>query len=266
MELSWVAVMDFITLYGVKLIASLLIFFVGKKVAHILTTLVVKGMRKSNIDETITRFSYNVIYGGLLVIIVLAALSNLGINTASFIAVLGAAGLAVGLALQGTLSNVGAGILLVLFRPFRIGHTVQIAGENGTVEEINLFSVVLKSPDNKQIVIPNSAVISRTIINFSAKEIRRSDLVFTIGYSADLLLAKETLFSVIARLERVLAEPAPLVAVSELAPSGVRLLVRVWVKNEDFASVNFELIEQVKLAFDAKGIGFVQLPLTSESV
>lgn len=262
MELSWAVVTNFITLYGVKLIASLLIFIVGKKAAKILTMLVVKGMQKSKIDETITRFSYNVIYGGLLVIIVLAALSNLGINTASFIAVLGAAGLAVGLALQGTLSNVGAGILLVFFRPFRIGHAVQIAGENGTVEEINLFSVVLKSPDNKQIIIPNSAVIGRNIVNFSIKKIRRVDMTFNIGYDNDLRAAKEILQDVVRQNEKVLLEPESLVAVSELAPASVRLVVRVWVKNEDYTAVNFEIIENVKLAFDAKGIRFSQTPLT----
>ncbi len=261
MELSWAVVMNFITLYGVKFIASLLIFIIGKKVAHILTTLVVRGMQKSNIDETITRFFHTIIYGGLLVVIVLAALSNLGINTTSFIAVLGAAGLAIGLALQGTLSNVGAGILLIFFRPFRIGHTVQIAGENGTVEEINLFSVVLRSPDNKQIIIPNSAVIGKTIVNFSIKETRRIDLMFNISYEEDLRLAKETLSEVISRTEKALQDPAPLVAVSELAPLSVRLVVRVWVKNKDYASVTFDMIENVKLAFDAKGIRFAHPPL-----
>jgi len=261
MELSWDVAMNFITLYGVKLIASLLIFIIGKKIAQVLTALVVRGMQKSKIDETITRFFHTIIYGGSLIVIVLAALSNLGINTTSFIAVLGAAGLAVGLALQGTLSNVGAGILLIFFRPFRIGHTVQIAGENGIVEEINLFSVILRSFDNKQIIIPNSAVISKTMVNFSIKETRRIDLIFNIGYEDDLRLAKETLHEVISRTEKMLQDPAPLVAVSELAPLSVRLVVRVWVKNEDYSDITFEMIENVKLAFDAKGIRFSHPPL-----
>jgi len=265
MDLSWAVVVNFMTLYGVKVLASLLIFFVGKKIASLLTAIVVKGMRKSKIDETVTSFFSNVVYFGLLVVIILAALSNLGINTTSFLAVLGTAGLAIGLALQGTLSNVGAGILLVFFRPFKIGHSVQIAGENGTVEELNLFSVVLKTADNKQIIIPNSAVIGKNITNFSAKPTSRIDLIFSIGYEDDLRLAKETLQTLIDAEENVLKEPTPLVAVSELAPTCVKLTVRFWVKNEDGATVSFSLIEKVKLAFDEKRISIPHPPLNAQT-
>lgn len=254
MEFSWDVVIKFFTLYGINAIVSLLIFFIGKKLASIFTALVAKGMRKSRIDETITSFFSNVIYGGLLVVIILAALSHLGINTTSFIAVLGTAGLAIGLALQGTLSNVGAGVLLVFFRPFKIGHSVQIAGENGTVEEVNLFSVILKTGDNKQIIIPNSAVIAKNITNFSAKETRRVDMIFNIGYEDNLKLAKEILQEIANKEDKVLNEPAPFVAVNELAETSVRLIVRVWVKNDDYASVNFEIVEKVKLAFDENKI------------
>lgn len=264
-DFSWTMVINFVTLYGVKVLASLLIFFVGKKIAALLTTIVVKGMRKSKIDETITSFFSNVVYFGLLVVIILAALSNLGINTTSFLAVLGTAGLAIGLALQGTLSNVGAGILLVFFRPFKIGHSVQIAGENGTVEELNLFSVILKTADNKQIIIPNSAVIGKNIINFSAKPTSRVDLVFNIGYEDDLRLAKETLQEIVNQEEKVLNEPAPFVAVSELAQTSVKLVVRLWVKNEDTAGVSFSITEKVKLAFDEKRISIPHPPLTTTS-
>ena len=265
MDLSWTVVVNFVTLYGVKVLASLLIFWVGKKIASLLTAIVVKGMRKSKIDETVTSFFSNVVYFGLLVVIILAALSNLGINTTSFLAVLGTAGLAIGLALQGTLSNVGAGILLVFFRPFKIGHSVQIAGENGTVEELNLFSVVLKTADNKQIIIPNSAVIGKNITNFSAKPTSRIDLVFNIGYEDDLRLAKETLQSLIEAEAKVLKEPAPLVAVSELAQTCVKLTVRFWVQNEDAAAVSFSLTEKVKLTFDEKKISIPHPPLTSQT-
>lgn len=260
-EINWTAVVHFITLYGVKVLASLLIFFVGKKIASLFTMVVVKGMRKSKIDETITSFFSNVIYFGLLVVIILAALSNLGINTTSFLAVLGTAGLAIGLALQGTLSNVGAGILLVFFRPFRIGHFVQVAGENGTVEELNLFSVVLKTSDNKQIIIPNSAVIGKNIVNFSAKATRRLDLIFNIGYEDDLRLAKETLQNIVNEEAKVLNDPAPFVAVDELGQSSVKLLVRVWVKNADYATVSYDIIEKVKLAFDEKKISIPHTPI-----
>lgn len=255
-DISKVVVVEEIAVhYGMKIITSLLILVIGKKIAQILTHLVTKGLRKTHVDETIVRFFYNAMYGGLLIVIILAALSNLGINTTSFLTVLGAAGLAIGLALQGTLSNVGAGILLVFFRPFRIGHSVQIAGESGTVEEINLFSVVLKSSDNKQIIIPNSAVISKNIVNLSAKKTRRIDFTFDIRYEDDLRLAKETLEEVVNSTEHILQEPSlPLIAVSELAPSSVKLTVRVWVQNENFSAVNYEILEKVKLAFDAKGI------------
>lgn len=265
MDLSWTVVVNFVTLYGVKVLASLLIFWVGKKIASLLTAIVVKGMRKSKIDETVTSFFSNVVYFGLLVVIILAALSNLGINTTSFLAVLGTAGLAIGLALQGTLSNVGAGILLVFFRPFKIGHSVQIAGENGTVEELNLFSVVLKTADNKQIIIPNSAVIGKNITNFSAKPTSRIDLVFNIGYEDDLRLAKETLQSLIEAEDKVLKEPVPLVAVSELAQTCVKLTVRFWVQNEDAAAVSFSLTEKVKLTFDEKKISIPHPPLNPQT-
>lgn len=263
MDLSWTVIVNFVTLYGMKVLASLLIFFIGKKIAALLTSIVVKGMRKSKIDETITSFFSNVIYFGLLVVIILAALSNLGINTTSFLAVLGTAGLAIGLALQGTLSNVGAGILLVFFRPFKIGHSVQVAGENGTVEELNLFSVVLKTGDNKQIIIPNSAVIGKNIINFSAKPTSRVDLTFNIGYEDDLRLAKETLQEIVDKESKVLSEPAPFVAVSELAQTSVKLVVRFWVKNEDSATVSFSMTEKVKLAFDEKRISIPHPPLSN---
>lgn len=261
MDISWTVIVNFVTLYGMKVLASFLIFFIGKKIAALLTAIVVKGMRKSKIDETITSFFSNVIYFGLLVVIILAALSNLGINTTSFLAVLGTAGLAIGLALQGTLSNVGAGILLVFFRPFKIGHSVQVAGENGTVEELNLFSVVLKTGDNKQIIIPNSAVIGKNIINFSAKPTSRVDLTFNIGYEDDLRLAKETLQEIVDKEPKVLSEPAPFVAVSELAQTSVKLVVRFWVKNEDSATVSFSMTEKVKLAFDEKRISIPHPPL-----
>ncbi len=248
------AVMGYISFYGLKILGSLLIFYIGKKVARILTNITKKAMDKANMDETITKFLSNVIYGGLLLFIILAALSNLGVNTTSFIAVLGAAGLAVGLAFQGTLSNIGAGVLLIFFRPFRVGDFIQAAGESGVVEEINLFSVLLKTGDNKQIIIPNSSIIGGNIVNFSAKDTRRVDFTFGIGYDDDLKLAKETLQEIISEDERVLKDPAPFVAVSELADSSVNFVVRAWVKSGDYWGVYFDTIEKVKVTFDEKGI------------
>ncbi len=254
MDFNMDTAIAFISLYGLKFIGAVLIFYIGKIVAKFLTKISKKAMQKANLDETITKFGANVIYGGMMVFIILAALSKLGVNTNSFIAVLGAAGLAVGLAFQGTLSNVGAGVLLVFFRPFNVGDFISAAGENGVVEEINLFSTLLKTGDNKQIIVPNSAIIGSNITNFSAKETRRVDFVFGIGYDDDLKLAKKTLEDIINADERVLKDPAPFVAVSELADSSVNFVVRAWVKSGDYWGVKFDTTEKVKLTFDEKNI------------
>lgn len=254
MDFNMDAVVAFISLYGFKLIGAILIFYIGRIVAKFLTNLIKKAMQKAKLDETITKFGANVIYGGMMVFIILAALSKLGINTNSFIAVLGAAGLAVGLAFQGTLSNVGAGVLLVFFRPFNVGDFINAAGESGSVEEINLFSTLLKTGDNKQIIIPNSSIIGGNITNFSKKETRRVDFVFGIGYEDDLKLAKTTLEEIINADDRVLKDPVPFVAVSELADSSVNFVVRAWVKSGDYWGVHFDTLEKVKLTFDEKGI------------
>jgi len=254
MNFNLEAIATFVSVYGLKLIGAVLIFYIGKIIAKFLTNFSKKAMRKANLDETITKFGGNVIYGGLMVFIILAVLSKLGINTNSFIAILGAAGLAVGLAFQGTLSNLGAGVLLVFFRPFNVGDFINGAGESGVVEEINLFSTLLKTGDNKQIIIPNSSIIGGNITNFSAKETRRVDFVFGIGYDDDLKLAKNTLEEIIGADERVLKEPATFVAVSELADSSVNFVVRAWVKSGDYWGVYFDTIEKVKLSFDEKNI------------
>lgn len=254
MELNLDMILSYITIYGIKVIGSILIFVIGKKVANLLTALFVKMMQKSKIDETLVKFLDDVIYGVLLVVIVLAALNNLGINTTSFVAILGAAGLAVGLAFKDTFANIGAGVLLIVFRPFKVGDFVQTAGESGVVEQINLFSVQMKTGDNKQIIIPNSSIIGGNITNFSAKETRRVDFVFGIGYDDDLKLAKSTLEEIINADERVLKDPAPFVAVSELADSSVNFVVRAWVNSADYWGVYFDTLEKVKLTFDAKNI------------
>ncbi|MDD3342602.1 MAG: mechanosensitive ion channel [Sulfurospirillaceae bacterium] len=254
MEFNWDSISEFSALYGMRAFVSLLIFIIGKKGALFLSSLIIKGMRKSQIDETIISFFSSIIYGGFLIIIILASLSNLGFDTTSFIAVLGAAGLAIGLALQGTLSNVGAGVLIVFFRPFKIGHAVVLAGESGTVETINLFSTMIKTPDNKQIIIPNSAVIGKSIVNISAKETRRLDMIFTISYESNLSHAKEILQALIQEDTRILTEPPFLIAVSELAETGVKIIVRIWVKSDDYFPVNYDFLEKTKLAFDAGGI------------
>jgi len=247
-------IMSYMTFYGFKLIGSILIFVIGKKIAIFAKSLILKVMNKSNVDETLAKFLSNIAYGILLVVIVLAALNNLGVNTTSFVAILGAAGLAVGLAFKDTVANIGAGVLLIFFKPFKVGDFIQAAGESGVVEEINLFSVLMRTGDNKQIIIPNSGIIGGNITNFSAKDTRRVDFVFGIGYDDDLKLAKTTLEEIINADDRVLKDPATFVAVSELADSSVNFVVRAWVNSGDYWGVYFDTLEKVKLTFDEKNI------------
>ena len=242
------------TEYGLNLIGAIAIFVFGKWIARRVTTVIRKLMEKGQVDATLVRFAENLIYIILMIVVILAALNTLGVQTTSFVAILGAAGLAIGLALQGTLGNVGSGVLLIMFRPFKVGDVVSAGGETGSVEAISLFATTLKTPDNKVIIIPNSAVTGGNITNFSAKETRRVDMVFGIGYDDDLKLAKATLEEIVTADERVLKDPAPFIAVSELADSSVNFVVRVWVSSGDYWGVHFDTIEKVKLTFDEKGI------------
>ncbi len=240
--------------YGLKIIAAILIFVIGKWITKKLSLLVKKMMLKAEVDRTLTEFAESIVYFMLLLMVILASLNALGVNTTSFIAVFGAASLAVGLALQGSLANIGAAVLIILFRPFKIGDFVDAGGATGTVEDINLFSTIISPIDNRTIIVPNSAIIGGNITNYSTKDTRRVDHVFGIGYDDDLKLAKETLMQILEADDRILKDPAPFVAVSELADSSVNFVSRAWVKSEDYWGVHFDLIEKVKLTFDEKGI------------
>lgn len=240
--------------YGLKIIAAILIFVIGKWAANKIADLSKKLMLKAKVDLTLVEFAESLIYFLLLVMVVLASLNALGINTTSFLAVFGAASLAVGLALQGSLANVGAAVIIIIFRPFKMGDVIEAGGAMGTVQDINLFSTVIEPIDKSIIIVPNSHIISGNIINFSNRKERRVDHIFGIGYDDDLKLAKETLMEIIQADERVLQEPAPLVAVNELAESSVNLVFRAWVKTDDYWDVYFDMLEKVKLTFDEKGI------------
>jgi len=240
--------------YGLKLIGALVIFLVGKWFARKIQSLVVKLMRKNKMDETLVSFIESIVYILLLVVVVLAALNTLGVQTTSFVAILGAAGLAIGLALQGTLGNVGSGVMLISFRPFKVGDFVTAGGETGTVAGISIFATVLHTLDNKVVTVPNAAVTAGNITNFSAKEVRRIDLTFGIGYGDDLKKAKTILEKIMADDDRILADPAPFVGVSELADSSVNFVFRPWVKSADYWDVYFHMNETVKLTFDEQGI------------
>jgi small conductance mechanosensitive channel len=247
----------------VNIALALLIFFVGKLIAKKLTDITINVMRRSNVDETLLGFLQSVLYGAMLVFVVLAALAQLGIETTSFIAVLGAAGLAVGLAFKDSLANIGSGMMVIVFKPFVVGDFVTAGGESGTVEKITIFQTYMKTPDNKEIIIPNSNIISANITNFSAKETRRVDFVFGIGYDDDLKKAKEVLNQIVNADERVLKDPAPTVAVGELGASSVDFIVRTWVKSGDYWAVKWDITEAVKLRFDEEGISipFPQMDL-----
>ena len=240
--------------YGIKIVAALAIFIIGRWIVKKISSFIEKLMKKGGVDATLSAFIMNVVNILLMVVVILAAVTELGVNTTSFIAILGAAGLAIGLSLQGILGNIGSGVILILFRPFQVGDTISAAGETGTVESITLFNTVLLTPDNKVILAPNSAIAAGNIVNFSKQKERRVDFVFGIGYDDDLKLAKATLQEIIDADDRILKDPASFIGVGELGDSSVNFTVRVWVKAEDYWSVYFDTNEKVKLTFDEKGI------------
>lgn len=245
---------DFVIPWSSNLLFAILIFVAGIKIAGWLVEFARKNLTKSGLDEMLIRFVCSITKWVLLLVVLIASLNQLGVNTTSFIALLGAAGLAVGLALKDSLQNFAAGVMLILFRPFRTGDFVEAGGAEGVVEEIRIFSTTLRTPDNREVTVPNGEVYGGKIVNNSARDTRRIDLVIGIGYDDDLKKAKEILGKVLAEEERVLADPAPLVAVGELGASSVDLLVRPWVKTADYFAAKCDLTERIKLALDEAGI------------
>jgi small conductance mechanosensitive channel len=211
-------------------------------------------MTRRNVDDTIGSFASNLIYYLLLAFFVLAAIGQLGVQTTSFVAIIGAAGLAIGLALQGSLANFAAGFLMIIFRPFKVGDYIEGAGTAGTVEKIQIFTTQLRTPDNKTVIAPNASLTAGNIVNYSTKDTRRCDLVFGISYEDDIDKAKKILEELVAADERILKDPAPIIAVSELADSSVNFVVRPWVNGADYWNVYFSLMENVKKRFDEEGI------------
>ena len=240
--------------YGLRILGAIAIFIIGRWLARLISRALERVMRRSNVDDMLVTFAGNVIYYLLFVIVILAAISVLGIPTTSAVAVIGAAGLAVGFALQDSLANFAAGVMIIFFKPFQVGDMVEVAGEQGLVEKVQLFTTTLASVDNKEIIVPNGGIISGNITNYSAKPIRRVDMVFGIGYDDDIRQAKALLETILQDDPRVLAEPAATVAVSELADSSVNFVVRPFVKTADYWAVFFGVTEQVKLRFDEAGI------------
>lgn len=240
--------------WGIKIVAAILILVIGNWLAKKAVGLFVKMMERNEVDVTLTRFLKNIIYYALLIAVVIAAATELGINTTSFLAVVGAAGLAIGLALKDSLANFSAGVMLILFRPFKVGDAITAAGETGSVEEITIFNTVINTPDNQKKIIPNGIVASGTITNITANDKRRIDMVFGIGYGDDIKAAEKVLKDILKAEPAVLSDPPASVAVSELADSSVNFVVRPWVLTGDYWEVKFSLTEKIKLAFDEAGI------------
>jgi small conductance mechanosensitive channel len=245
---------ELITVFGVKILAAVAVFIIGRWVAKLMRRIVDKVMGKRSVDPTIGKFVANLTYIALLTFFILAALGLLGIQTTSFIAVIGAAGLAIGLALQGSLANFAAGFLLIIFRPFKVGDYIEGGGTAGTVEAIQLFTTQLASPDNKTIIVPNSKMTGDNIVNYSTKGTRRVDMVFGIGYEDDIDKARNIITEILSQDERILKDPPTNIAVSELADSSVNFIARPWVNAADYWNVYFETTEKVKKRFDAQGI------------
>lgn len=247
-------IVELAMLYGVQVILALTIFIVGKWVAKKIANIVQRVLAKNNVDPAIQHFVGSLVSWVLIIFVVIASLGQLGIQTASFVAIVGAAGLAVGLALQGSLANFAAGVLILIFRPFKVGDFIEVAGVSGVVQKIQIFTTELHSPDNKKIIVPNGGVISGNITNYSANDTRRVDLVFGVGYGDDINAAKAVLQSVVAAEPKVLEDPAPTIAVVELADSSVNLVCRPWVNTADYWDVYFNITEAAKKALDAQGI------------
>jgi small conductance mechanosensitive channel len=242
--------------FAIGLGKAIAIFYIGKFLVRLLLKAVSKIMHKQEVDDTLESFVLSLSRIILMLFVIIAAVGALGIQTTSFIAVLGAAGLAIGLALQGSLSNFASGVLIVLFRPYKVGDFVEAAGVAGVVVHVEILTTIFKTGDNKQVIVPNGQVMGSVITNYSANDTRRVDMVIGVSYDDDLDKVRATLEELIAADDRVLAEPAHKIAVSELADSSVNFIVRPWVKSEDYWGVMFDMTETIKKRFDAEGISF----------
>jgi len=242
--------------FGIRLIAAIAIFFIGRIVVHFVTKGIRKVMESQEVDKILQTFVSNLVYWALMIFVVIAAINQVGVQTTSLIAIMGAAGLAIGLAMQGSLANFAAGVLIVMFRPYRVGDFVEAAGIAGSVLQVGILTTVLKTGDNKQIIVPNAQIMGSIITNYSANDTRRVDLVIGIGYDDDIDKARDTLQALVDADDRILKDPSCLIAVSELADSSVNFVVRPWVKSVDYSAVKFALTEAIKKRFDKEGISF----------
>ena len=254
MEQITLKLQEWIVLYGLKVIAAVAILVIGWLAAKGIRAIIRRMLQKGNIEEILIAFVSSLCYVGIMAFVIIAALGKLGVQTASFVVVLGAAGLAIGLALQNSLANFAAGVLMIIFKPFKVGDFIEGGGIAGAVEQIGIFTTELNSPDNKKIIVPNSKMTSDNIINYTAKDIRRVDIVAGVSYEDNLDKVREVLEGILAKDARILKDPAPAIGVLELADSSVNVAVRPWVKTSDYWDVYFATQEKIKKQFDAEGI------------
>jgi small conductance mechanosensitive channel len=258
---------DLVDLYlipwSIRIISALAIFVIGRLIARLILKFSDKVMNKANLDVMLVSFLGNILYGLLMAVVVMASLEQLGVKTTSALAILGAAGLAVGLALQSSLSNFAAGVMLIIFRPFKIGDFIEAGGITGVVESITLFSTIMRTGDNREVIVPNGQIYGSTIVNFSARDTRRIDMIFSIGYGDDMRLARSIIEDVIKSDERIFTDPEPTIMVAELGASSVDFAVRPWVKSSEYWIVRAYLLEEIKTRFDAAG---VSIPFPQQDV
>jgi small conductance mechanosensitive channel len=249
--------------YAGGLVAAIAVFIIGRWVARFVTGMIVRASRRAKVDETLLGFLQNVVYLMLLIVVCIASLGCMGVDTTSLSAILAAAGFAVGMALQRSLGNIASGVMLVIFKPFKVGDYVELGGTSGTVVELQMFSTILLTPDNVRVVVPNGNITGAAISNYSAESRRRIDLVIGCGYNDDLKAVRSFLEETVATDTRILRDPAPVVAVAELGDSSVNFIVRPWVPSADYWAVKFDLTEQIKLGFDERGF---TIPYPSQDV
>lgn len=254
---------ELIAIYGLNVVAAVLILLIGRWVAQIVRKLIHNVMARTNVDSTLISFVASLSYVAMMAFVILAALGKLGIQTTSFIAVLGAAGLAVGLALQGSLSNFAAGVLMIVFKPFKVGDFIEAGGASGIVQKIEIFSTILKSLDNKTIIIPNSKVGGGNIVNYTAETTRLVDIQLAFNYRDDIVRIEGLLREILESDERILKTPAPAVVVAKFTETSVEIAVRPWVKTEDYIAVTGYVLRKVKELFDSKKLLF---PLEGQPV
>ena len=253
-ENLWNQLTELLSSFGISFFIALCILIIGRQAIKIVIKIISSALERSNTEDTVRIFVTNLLNTLLMIVVFIAAINQLGIQTTSIIAVLGAAGLAIGLALQGSLSNFAAGILIVIYRPYKVGDYIQADNHLGTVDDIQIFSTVLRTPDNKIVVVPNGSIMNGSIVNFSHQKERRIDIVIGCSYDDDIDKVKEVLADVLSKDERILTEPKPRIALSELADSSVNFIVRPWVKNSEYLDVLYSLLEEIKKRFDQEGI------------